>query len=99
MSKAKSSGTQSGTGGGARVTQGRVSGGSPKTNAMTPEVAAQIGRQVVRTKPAPMAMPKAEPIQLGNRLATNVGKGSPGAGREVHRCGTQGRHGGSDGDE
>jgi hypothetical protein len=29
-------------------------------------------------------------VPLGNSVATNVGKGGPGAGREVFRCGSQG---------
>jgi hypothetical protein len=28
-------------------------------------------------------------VPLGNQIATNVGKGGPGAGREVMRCGSQ----------
>jgi hypothetical protein len=32
-------------------------------------------------------------VPLGNTLTTNVGKGGPGAGRTVHRSGSQGMHG------
>jgi hypothetical protein len=28
-------------------------------------------------------------VPLGNQLATNVGKGGPGAGRTIHHCGSQ----------
>jgi hypothetical protein len=32
-------------------------------------------------------------VPLGNQIATNVGRGSPGAGRQVMRSGSQGTHG------
>jgi hypothetical protein len=32
-------------------------------------------------------------VPLGNQIATNVGKGGPGAGREVFKCGSQGQSG------
>jgi hypothetical protein len=34
-----------------------------------------------------------QPAKFGNELATNVGKGGPGAGRQVMSCGSQGQHG------
>jgi hypothetical protein len=44
-----------------------------------------------RGEPRATATPISVP--LGNSLAKNVGKGGPGAGREVFRCGTQGTQG------
>jgi hypothetical protein len=32
-------------------------------------------------------------VPLGNQLSNNVGKGGPGAGRQVMSCGSQGQHG------
>ena len=32
-------------------------------------------------------------VPLGNQIATNIGKGGPGTGREVFRCGSQGSPG------
>ena len=37
----------------------------------------------------PMNAGRALPSKLGNELATNVGKGGPGAGRTIYQCGTQ----------
>jgi hypothetical protein len=34
-----------------------------------------------------------QPVKFGNEVALNVGKGGPGAGREVMPCGGQGQHG------
>src|SRR6516162_10124281 len=34
-----------------------------------------------------------QPTKFGNELATNVGRGGPGTGRDVHACGSQGVHG------
>ena len=34
-----------------------------------------------------------QPVKFGNELALNVGKGGPGAGREVFASGAQGTHG------
>ena len=34
-----------------------------------------------------------QPVKFGNELATNVGKGGPGAGRTIHSCGSQGMTG------
>jgi hypothetical protein len=37
--------------------------------------------------------PKADRVPMGNALVNDVGKGSPGAGRQVLRAGSQGQHG------
>jgi hypothetical protein len=34
-----------------------------------------------------------QPVPFGNQLVTNVGKGGPGTGRDVHATGSQGLHG------
>lgn len=39
------------------------------------------------------AGPGYNPVKYGNELATNVGAGGPGKGREVMRSGSQGTHG------
>jgi hypothetical protein len=39
------------------------------------------------------AGPGYNPVKYGNELATNVGRGGPGKGREVMACGSQGQHG------
>jgi hypothetical protein len=36
-----------------------------------------------------------QPTKFGNEVATNVGKGGPGIGRDVHARGSQGVHGGT----
>jgi hypothetical protein len=49
--------------------------------------------QPVRGAVEPMYGPAPYKSALGNELATNVGKGGPGAGRRVHRSGSQAVHG------
>jgi hypothetical protein len=41
----------------------------------------------------PMLQGTMKQVPLGNQLATNVGKGSPGAGRQVYKSGYQSLHG------
>jgi hypothetical protein len=41
----------------------------------------------------PVFKGNAAQVPLGNQLATNVGKGSPGAGRTIYRPGTQSTYG------
>lgn len=75
---------------------GKVSGGSPNLDAVSPGAVSEIGAQVVRRKPAePLSRAKETPVAMGNAKALDVGRGGPGAGRDVHQCGSQGRHGGS----
>jgi hypothetical protein len=45
----------------------------------------------VRGELRPQGTPGSVP--LGNQIAGNVGKGGPGTGRDVQRCGSQGVHG------
>jgi hypothetical protein len=57
-----------------------------------------LGDHVTDGRPANRAaepMKAAAPYKsaMGNELATNVGKGGPGAGRQVHRSGSQAHHG------
>jgi hypothetical protein len=60
-------------------------------NKVTAEIGGKISYRgedyLVGKTPAGGAVP------LGNQIATNVGKGGPGAGREVFKCGSQGQSG------
>src|SRR5713101_1831835 len=101
MSKAKS-------GGGANskvVRQVGIKSGSANIKAISPAAAADIGikkgnhasegggKTLQRpADPLIKATPK-DRVPMGNAVATNVGKGGPGAGRTVHRSGSQGQHG------
>jgi hypothetical protein len=69
-----------------------VKAGPPRTNIVSPASASQLGRSVA-FKRDPLPIGTASQVPLGNQLATNVGKGGPGAGRDVHRSGSQGQHG------
>jgi len=69
-----------------------VKSGPPRTNIVSPASASQLG-QSVAFKRDPLPIGTGAQVPLGNQLATNVGKGGPGAGRDVHRCGSQGTHG------
>jgi hypothetical protein len=69
-----------------------VKSGPPGTNIVSPASASQLG-QAVAFKRDPLPIGTGAQVPLGNELATNVGKGGPGAGRDVHRCGSQGLHG------
>lgn len=63
--------------------------GSPN-KATSPGAANQIGAAVAFAKEK---VDGGKASQLGNALVTNVGKGSPGASRTTHACGSQGTHG------
>jgi hypothetical protein len=70
-----------------------VRAGSRTTNEVGEGAVARIGGQHVLMKPhPPLQQPRQAPVPLGNDLATNVGKGGPGVGREVFDCGSQGKH-------
>jgi hypothetical protein len=101
----KSPGKQSGSGGGARSRPVTHRGGSPNTRKIDPGAVSQIGnmkgshvmgnggREVQRpSQPIVQGTPRA-PVPMGNEVAKNVGRGSPGAGRTVHASGSQGQHG------
>jgi hypothetical protein len=59
--------------------------GSAIGNKVTEEVGGKLSYrgEGMREGKTPISVP------LGNQLATNVGKGGPGAGRVVHSCGSQ----------
>jgi hypothetical protein len=69
-----------------------IKSGPPRTNVVSPTSADQVGQTLAFPKdPLPIGtMPQ---VPMGNALATNVGKGAPGAGRTIHGCGSQGTHG------
>ncbi len=62
------------------------------TSKVSPAGVAQLGRPTAFKKDA-MVQGRAGQVPLGNQLVTNVGKGGPGTGRQVHYCGSQGTHG------
>jgi hypothetical protein len=81
-------------------------GGSPQQRNHTPNVAASVGRIVgdhldgaesggrntTKRPNEPYSVEVAAPVPMGNDVALNVGRGGPGAGRKIHRSGSQGRH-------
>jgi hypothetical protein len=69
-----------------------VKSGPPRTNIVSPASADQLG-QAVAFKRDPLPKGTMAQVPLGNQLATNVGAGGPGKGREVHKCGSQGQWG------
>ena len=65
----------------------------PATHKISEEAAAQLGASVGFKAPTLYQSHGFQPVRHGNELATNVGKGGPGAGRTIHRSGSQGTHG------
>jgi hypothetical protein len=61
--------------------------------ATSPGAADQIGQTVAFKKEQCDTGRAYNSSQLGNAKALDVGKGSPGAGRTIHRSGSQGTHG------
>ncbi len=83
MSKPKSGGGANSN----KVAHSRgVATGAP-TQRLTPKAAPSVGAARITSSTPP----------LGNELATQVGKGGPGADRTVHATGSQGQHGGGKG--
>jgi hypothetical protein len=80
-----------------------VKAGKPSTNKVSPAAAAQLGahlsdhiteRGKVLRNPADRLLTGTMPqVPSGNDLARNVGRGGPGAGRNIYRTGTQCLHG------
>jgi hypothetical protein len=64
----------------------------PATHKISEEGVAQLGASLSFKGPT-LYQGAGYPTKFGNELATNVGKGGPGAGRQVHRAGAQGLHG------
>jgi hypothetical protein len=88
MSKAKGNG-----GGGIGMNKNRtvsVRAGAATANKISEKAVSRIGQQIVTTAgPVKLVAGTAPQSPLGNALATNVGKGGPGAGRTVHPNGSQ----------
>jgi hypothetical protein len=97
---------RTGEGGGLRarvVVHPGVKYGPASTNKVSPAGAAQLGahlgdhvteRGKVLANPAAKLLTGTMPqVPSGNDLARNVGKGGPGAGRNIYRSGTQCLHG------
>ena len=78
-----------------------VRAGPPNTKIISPAAASRIGGHygnhaegvTVRPPPQPLVTGTRPQVPLGNALATNVGQGGPGAGRNVQLRGAQGQHG------
>jgi hypothetical protein len=83
------------------VKQVDIKSGSPNLTAYSPRGVSQLGvsqGSMLSKTGAFTSRPSAAPLSegqkrdfvpLGNQLATNVGQGSPGAGRQVYRAGSQ----------
>src|SRR6516165_5362201 len=81
------------------VKQVDIKSGSPNLTAYSPRGVSQLGAAqgsmlskqgsfTSRPSAAPLSEgQKRDFVPLGNQLATNVGQGSPGAGRQVYRAG------------
>jgi hypothetical protein len=87
--------TKARSGGGITMNKNREVGvrAAPRSrNLSNPASATQPGAiEYQGSRPLIVATAKAAP--MGNELALNVGKGSPGAGRTLYGpCGTQGQH-------
>jgi hypothetical protein len=84
-----------------KLVQVPVRYGSPTANKIDPGSASRIGHSVgnhtmsgdTRRPPEPLVTGTMKQVPLGNQVAGNVGKGGPGAGRIVHRSGSQAQHG------
>jgi hypothetical protein len=80
-----------------------VRGGPPNTKIISPSAAANIGISKgdhvteragnVQRPNDPLVAGTRPQVALGNSVALNVGRGSPGAGRVVHSSGSQSTHG------
>jgi hypothetical protein len=106
MAKQRTSGNVRGGGYGSRVVKEvGVRNGTP-ARGINPAAVAQLGgvygdhstdhSKVLPYRGEPYLVgknPAGSAVPLGNQLATNVGKGGPGTGREVMRCGSQGQSG------
>jgi hypothetical protein len=88
MSKAKSGGGITSN----KLVHRRHIGGQRHKNAVSPSAVDMMGQSTSFQKPDLIKGRVAHP-PLGNDLATNVGKGGPGAGRTTYHCGTQGTQG------
>jgi hypothetical protein len=83
-----------------------VKAGPPQTKKISVSAASHIGRSVgnhasdsggkTMQRPAdPLIQAKVPQVPMGNAVALNVGRGSPGAGRVISPAGTQGCHSGT----
>ena len=79
-------------GGSNKLVRPSIKSGPPRTNIVSPASVDQLG-QAVAFKKDPLPIRTAPQVPMGNAVATNVGKGSPGAGRTVMKSGSQGTHG------
>jgi hypothetical protein len=63
------------------------------SKATSPAAASQIGPSTpFKKERVDSGMGERHSVELGNECALRVGKGSPGADRDVHKSGSQGRH-------
>jgi hypothetical protein len=66
--------------------------GSPSKGS-SPAAASQLGQSTAFRKEQVETGRGYDGAKLGNEIATNVGKGGAGTGRNIYRCGTQSQHG------
>ena len=96
MSRAKSGGGLTSN----KLVRPSIRGGSPTANRVNVTAVSQLGAKIgnhsdkgtVKLTPQPLVAAKMPAVALGNSLATNVGKGGPGAGRKIFGSGSQGSH-------
>jgi hypothetical protein len=67
--------------------------GPPNSRVVNPGGADQLGQHMTKASAAtPLYGGTFSQVPSGNAVAKNVGKGGPGAGRTIHRSGSQGTH-------
>jgi hypothetical protein len=75
-----------------KLRQVGIKAGPRRTNVISPSAVADVGA-AISYKRLPLIKSTAPQVPLGNDLATNVGRGAPGAGRTIYPCGYQDQHG------
>jgi hypothetical protein len=75
-----------------KLRQVGIKAGPRRTNVISPSAVADVGAAISYPR-LPLIKSTAPQVPLGNDLATNVGRGKPGAGRTIYPCGYQDLHG------
>jgi hypothetical protein len=89
MAKARSGKARSGGGlTSNKLVRPKIKAGPPRTNVISPSAVADIGASI-GYKRLPLIKGTAPQVPMGNDLATNVGRGAPGAGRTIYPSGYQ----------
>jgi cytochrome c5 len=93
MTKARSSKARSGGGiTSNKLVRPSIKAGPPRTNVISVAATDMMGQRVAFKRPD-LIKGTAPQVPLGNDLATNVGRGAPGAGRTIYKTGFQSCHG------